>query len=226
MRTYYIYYCVLILNFVLRKEKRVWDGVCVEGLSIWTHCFYERSWFRYSSNAEAPCQMWHSRYGWDGVFDDLLNHRRQWSAPGTLSTSPCWPPWCSPCFLIHIGVPFGLDGVWHLYFVSGIFSAITSIIIVRRAKITGNPRRLKKANGNWWKERQPGCISSAVFWLLHFFPFHTLTITEAVGELAQGRPLHLGTVEALDFPIFILHRVSNLFPTGGQEVAVHEVFVE
>ena len=56
--------------------------------------------------------------------------------------------WMAIYILIHIGVPFGLDGVWHLYFVSGIFSAITSIIIVRRAKITGNPRRLKKANGN------------------------------------------------------------------------------
>jgi Na+-driven multidrug efflux pump len=50
-----------------------------------------------------------------------------------------------PLIYLAILVPlWGLDGVWLLYFVSGIFSAITSIIIVRRAKITGNTENLEK----------------------------------------------------------------------------------
>jgi Na+-driven multidrug efflux pump len=50
-----------------------------------------------------------------------------------------------PLIFLAILVPlWGLDGVWLLYFVSGIFSAITSIIIVKRAKIRNNPGQLKK----------------------------------------------------------------------------------
>jgi Na+-driven multidrug efflux pump len=50
-----------------------------------------------------------------------------------------------PLIFLAILVPLlGLDGVWLLYFVSGVFSAITSIIIVKRAKIRNNPGRLKK----------------------------------------------------------------------------------
>lgn len=29
-----LYFCALILNLVLRKKKRVWDGGCGEGQSI------------------------------------------------------------------------------------------------------------------------------------------------------------------------------------------------
>lgn len=44
-----------------------------------------------------------------------------------------------PLIFLAILVPlWGLDGVWLLYVVSGIFSAITSIIIVKRAKIPDN----------------------------------------------------------------------------------------
>jgi Na+-driven multidrug efflux pump len=50
-----------------------------------------------------------------------------------------------PLIFLAILVPlWGLDGVWLLYFVSGIFSAITSIVIVRRAKIAGNTGNLEK----------------------------------------------------------------------------------
>lgn len=54
-----------------------------------------------------------------------------------------------PLIFLAILVPlWGLDGVWLLYFVSGIFSAITSIIIVRRTKITRNSGRIEKTTGN------------------------------------------------------------------------------
>lgn len=47
-----------------------------------------------------------------------------------------------PLIFLAILVPlWGLDGVWLLYVVSGVFSAITSIIIVRRAKITAIPEQ-------------------------------------------------------------------------------------
>lgn len=54
-----------------------------------------------------------------------------------------------PLIFLAILVPlWGLDGVWLLYFVSGVFSAITSIIIVKRAKIRNNPGRPKKQLDN------------------------------------------------------------------------------
>ena len=53
-----------------------------------------------------------------------------------------------PLIFLAILVPlWGLDGVWLLYFVSGIFSAIASIIIVRRAKIPNSPKGQEKAIG-------------------------------------------------------------------------------